>query len=59
MRAALAICREYGQPLAWWWGLETADQALYLADLQVRREDETRAVRAAQSASARTVRRGR
>jgi hypothetical protein len=56
MRCALSICREYGQPLAWWWGLPSDEQALYLADIQVRREHEARAARAAQ---ARAVRHGR
>jgi hypothetical protein len=36
MRAGLAICREHGQPLSWWLELDTADQAVYLADQRLR-----------------------
>ena len=37
MRTALTICREYGQPPAWWDGLDIATQALLVADLTDRR----------------------
>ncbi len=36
MRSALAICREHGQPLSWWHGLDTSEQAIYLADQRLR-----------------------
>lgn len=36
MRLALRICREYGQPPAWWDRLGRGDQALLLADLLIR-----------------------
>lgn len=37
----LRICREYGQPPEWWFGLDADMQALLLADLEVRHERET------------------
>jgi|DEB0MinimDraft_10_1074344.scaffolds.fasta_scaffold01141_6 hypothetical protein len=36
MRAVLRLCREHGQPPAWWDTLPNSDQALLLADLRMR-----------------------
>lgn len=41
----MRLCREYGQPLTWWDSLPSGEQALYLADLLLR-ADEERAGRA-------------
>lgn len=38
MRGILAICREHGQPPSWWDSLSTDDQAVLIADWNVRQE---------------------
>ena len=40
MLEALHICRAYGQPPAWWQGLDRSDQALLLGEARFRAERE-------------------
>ena len=42
MRAILSICREHNQPPSWWDDIAPGDQALLLADLQLRTTEAAR-----------------